>query len=121
MELISYEDFKQHESKSVYAVIYSSILNNGILPLAEELSSKEIDNLTDIFNDDIEDQILKYSVPYGNNRSIHIFSTVEECNDYITKCKEIIIHNLLSYYKIKISQYTTTVNKIESKMDDFLS
>ena len=52
MELISYEDFKQYESKSVYAVIYSSILNNGILPLAEELSSKEIDNLTDIFNDD---------------------------------------------------------------------
>lgn len=48
MELISYEDFKQYESKSVYAVIYSSILNNGILPLAEELSSKEIDNLTDI-------------------------------------------------------------------------
>ena len=119
MELISYEDFKQHESKSVYAVIYSSILNNGILPLAEELSSKEIDKLTNIFN--IEDQILKYSVPYGNNRNIHIFSTLEECNDYITKCKEIIIHNLLSYYKTKISQYTTTVNKIESKIDDFLS
>ena len=119
MELISYEDFKQHESKSVYAVIYSSILNNGILPLAEELSSKEIDKLTNIFN--IEDQILKYSVPYGNNRNIHIFSTLEECNDYITKCKEIIIHNLLSYYKTKISQYTTTVKKIESKIDDFLS
>ena len=69
----------------------------------------------------IEDQTLKYSVPYGNNRNIHIFSTLEECNDYITKCKEIIIHNLLSYYKTKISQYTTTVNKIESKIDDFLS
>lgn len=180
MELISYEDFKQHESKSVYAVIYSSILNNGILPLAEELSSKEIDNLTDIFNDDnikpvkftlvktsnilpsnnlfikymlqpidnnwnnhnipyifyreckdnplvfgiiynVEDQTFKNPEHYGNNRNIHLFSTLEECNDYITKCKEIIIHNLLSYYKTKISQYTTTVNKIESKIDDFLS
>lgn len=180
MELISYEDFKQHESKSVYAVIYSSILNNGILPLAEELSSKEIDNLTDIFNDDnikpvkftlvktsnilpsnnlfikymlqpidndwrnsnipyifyheckynpivfgiiynVEDQTFKNPEHYGNNRNIHMFSTLEECNDYITKCKEIIIHNLLSYYKTKISQYTTTVNKIESKIDDFLS
>ena len=69
----------------------------------------------------IEDQKLKYSVSYGNNRNIHIFSTLEECNDYITKCKEIIIHNLLSYYKTKISQYTTTVNKIESKIDVFLS
>ena len=135
MELISYEDFKQHESKSVYAVIYSSILNNGILPLAEELSSKEIDNLTDIFNNDnikpvkftlvktsnilpsnnlfmkymlqpidnnwnnpdipyifyreckgnplvfaiiynVEDKTLKYSVPYGNNRNIHIFTAL---------------------------------------------
>ena len=57
----------------------------------------------------------------SGNRNIHMFSTLEECNDYITKCKEIIIHNLLSYYKTKISQYTTTVNKIESKIDDFLS
>lgn len=180
MELISYEDFKQHESKSVYAVIYSSILNNGILPLAEELSSKETDNLIDIFNDDnikpvkftlikiseilpsnnlfikymlqpvdnnwnsttvpyifyreckdnsmvfgiiynVKTQTLKSPTHYGINRNIHVFSTLEECNDYITKCKEIIIHNLLSYYKTKISQYTTTVNKIESKIDDFLS
>lgn len=180
MELISYEDFKQYESKPVYAVIYSSILNNGILPLAEELSSKEIDNLTDIFNDDnikpvkftlvktskillsnnlfikymlqpidnnwnnpnipyifyrecknnplvfaiiynIEDQTLKYSVPYGNNRNIHMFSTLEECNEYIANCKKIIIQNLLSYYEIKISQYTNTVNKIKSKIVDILS
>ena len=64
---------------------------------------------------------MKYSVPYGNNRNIHIFSTLDDCNEYITNCKKIIIHNLLSYYKTKISQYTTTVNKIESKIDDFLS
>lgn len=69
----------------------------------------------------INEQTLTHPEHYGNNRNIHLFSTLKECNDYITKCKKNIVHNLLSYYKTKISQYTTTVNKIESKIDDILS
>lgn len=181
MELISYEDFKQYESKTVYAVIYSSILNDGILPLAEELSSSDCNNLMNIFNNDnvkptkftlaktskiilpsknlfikyilqpvdnnwnspyyiphsfyseykdhpeifgiiynVETQTIKASTNFGIHRNIHVFPTLEECNEYIIKCKRIIIDNLLSYYKTKISQYTTTVKEIESKIDDIL-
>lgn len=105
MELISYEDFKQHESKSVYAVIYSSILNNGILPLAEELSSKEIDNLTDIFNDDnikpVKFTLVKTSniLPSNNLFMKYMLQPIDN-NWNIPDVPYIFYHNLLNIYII---------------------
>ena len=64
---------------------------------------------------------VKLSISFDESSSANGKIPLFNIDEYITNCKKIIIHNLLSYYKTKISQYTTTVNKIESKMDDFLS
>ena len=56
----------------------------------------------------------------GRNRDVHLFTTKDECDNYIKKCNNIILQNLMNYYKTKISQYTSTVNKITSKFTDIL-
>lgn len=56
----------------------------------------------------------------GRNRDIYLFTTKEECDNYIKKCNKVILENLMNYYKTKILQYTSTVNKITSKFADIL-
>ena len=38
MELITYDDFKNNEFNTVYGVIYTSELKDGILPVADDIA-----------------------------------------------------------------------------------
>lgn len=146
MELRTYDDFKSNEFKTVYGVIYTSELKDGILPVADDIASGKMkitdllspvkptefiiikkseillsDNLLikyiidppnhDWMNKDIPYEFyheckhspdvfgiiynvttkeLKNPTEFGRNRNIHLFTTKEECDNYVNSCNKIL-------------------------------